>query len=106
MAAFNVTALTDLGYDEKTHFIDPTESRYRAVPFQQTDFSARSGPFGDVQIQSKVDFFTGLEAYKNVETVESKLSAYWATHTTSVTPTTLKTSTTKTPTSKAATKTA
>lgn len=106
MAAFNVTALTDLGYDEKTHFVDQMESRYRAVHFQQTDFSARSVPFKDVQIQSKADFFTGLEAHKNVETVEAKLTAYWAPHTTNVTPTTLKTSTTKASTSKAATTTA
>jgi hypothetical protein len=78
------------------------EPRYRAVPFQQTDFSARSGPFEDIQVQSKVDFFTGLEAYKNVDTVEAKLSAYWATHTSNAPPTTLKTSTTKASTSKAA----
>jgi bilirubin oxidase len=32
MAAFNVTALKDLGYDEKTHFIDPMEPQYRAKP--------------------------------------------------------------------------
>ena len=39
LGAFNVTALADFGYTEKTHFIDPMEERYRAKPFQDGDFA-------------------------------------------------------------------
>ena len=117
MAAMNVTALSDLGYDEKTRFIDPMEDRYRQKPFVQSDFAGRSGPFSDTAIQDKVDFFTNLEAYKNVAAVESRLEAYWATaktastatttaKATATTATTLKTTTSKvsTTTTPAATK--
>lgn len=90
-AAFNVTALSDLGYDEKTSFIDPMEQRYRAKPFSDTDLSGRTGDFSDASIQAKMAFFNGLDAYRNVVPVESRLDAYWATHT----ATTLVTSTTK-----------
>lgn len=91
MAAFNVTALSDLGYDEKTSFIDPMEERYRAKPFTIADLSGRTGDFSDASIQAKMAFFNGLKAYKNVLPVESRLQAYWATHTGA---TTLVTSTT------------
>ena len=61
MAAFNVTALTDLGYDEKTSFIDPMEPRYRNKFFSDSDLSSRSGDFSDSAIQNKVKFFTVLK---------------------------------------------
>lgn len=80
MAAFNVTALSDLGYDEKTSFIDPMEQRYRAKSFTEADLTARTGDFSDASIQAKVGFFNGLDAYRNVLAVESRLEAYWATH--------------------------
>lgn len=88
MAAFNVTALSDLGYDEKTSFIDPMEPRYRAKAFSDADLKARTNDFSDASINSKVQFFQSLEAYKNVAAVNSRLEAYWATK-----PTTLVTST-------------
>jgi bilirubin oxidase len=82
MAAFNVTALKDLGYDEKTHFIDPMEPQYRAKPFNDADFVNRNGDFSSDAIEAKVKFFQGLEAYKNVNVVETKLEEYWATRST------------------------
>src|SRR4051794_366440 len=43
LVAFNVSALTDLGYSDKTSFIDPMEPRYRAKSFQESDFTGRVG---------------------------------------------------------------
>lgn len=79
MAAMNVTALSDLGYDEKTSFIDPMEERYRAKSFSESDLSGRSGDFSDSKIQEKVKFFNELDAYRNVLAVESRLEDYWKT---------------------------
>jgi bilirubin oxidase len=79
MAAMNVTALSDLGYDEKTSFIDPMEQRYRAKAFANGDFTGRSGDFSAAAIQEKVGFFNGLDAYRNVKGVESRLEEYWNT---------------------------
>ena len=79
MAAFNVTALTDLGYDEKTSFIDPMEPRYRNKFFSDSDLGSRSGDFSDSAIQAKVKFFNDLEAYRNKKGVESALEQYWST---------------------------
>ncbi|KAM0708683.1 hypothetical protein Q7P35_005335 [Cladosporium inversicolor] len=79
MAAMNVTALADLGYDEKTTFIDPMEQRYRAKGFAGSDFTGRSGDFTDAAIKEKVKFFNDLDAYRNVLAVESRLEDYWKT---------------------------
>lgn len=79
MAAFNVTAISDLGYDEKTSFIDPMEPRYRPKSFNKNDFTARTGDFTDAAIQAKVAFFNSLDAYRNVGAVQSRLAAYWKT---------------------------
>ena len=86
LAAFNVTALQDFGYPETTRFIDPMESRYRAVGFTDGDFAGSgptfgSGPFSKDEIESKVNWFISLNAYKDVEGVEAALKSYWATHT-------------------------
>lgn len=87
LAAFNVTALQDFGYPETTRFIDPMESRYRAVSFQDGDFAGSApnvfgtGPFSRDQIESKVNWFISLNAYKDVDGVEAALKSYWATHT-------------------------
>jgi len=106
MAALNVTALSDLGYDEKTRFIDPMEPRYRAKPFADADFVGRTGDFSSSAIQEKVKFFNNLDAYRFAGETEEKLEAYWKTKSlggnsptpsstaTSSTATTLATSTT------------
>jgi bilirubin oxidase len=79
MAALNVTALGDLGYDEKTRFIDPMEPRYRAKPFADADFVGRTGDFSSSAIQEKVKFFNNLDAYRFAGETEEKLEAYWKT---------------------------
>lgn len=63
LAAFNVTELTDLGYPEKTFFIDPMEPRYQAKDFKDADFAGRTGDFSDQVIFDKMTFFANLDAY-------------------------------------------
>jgi bilirubin oxidase len=98
MAAFNVTALTDLGYDEKTSFIDPMEPRYRNKFFSDSDFKSRSGDFSESAIASKVKFFNDLEAYRNKDGVEKALEQYWNTKVSSTVAATTKSKGGSTPT--------
>lgn len=72
MAAFNVTALADLGYNE-TAFIDPMESRWRAEAVTAAKFTAAA-------ITQKVQFMASLEPYNNVEEVYDVLEDYWENH--------------------------
>ena len=72
MAAFNVTALADFGYNE-THFIDPMEGRWRAE-------TASADKFTPDAITAKVQFMASLQPYNNVDEVLRKLDEYWATH--------------------------
>jgi FtsP/CotA-like multicopper oxidase with cupredoxin domain len=73
MAAFNVTALLDLGYNE-TAFRDPMEARWRAEPVAAAKFTPSA-------ITEKVQFMASLEPYSNVEEVYDVLEEYWDTHT-------------------------
>ncbi|KAH8886064.1 Cupredoxin [Thozetella sp. PMI_491] len=73
MAAFNVTALLDLGYNE-THFIDPMEPRWRAQ-------DATPDKFTPAAITEKVQFMASLQPYNKVDEVFSVLDQYWATKT-------------------------
>lgn len=86
LAAFNVTALSDFGYTETTRFIDPMEPRYRAVSFDDKEYSGRKGPFSEIEIKKKLDFFIKLDAYNKVDEVEKALAEYWSTHKTGATP--------------------
>jgi len=70
MAAFNVTALQNFGYSEKTSFIDPMEARWRAKPINSADFTAQA-------IQNRLAEFSSLDAYRNAHEVELALDAYW-----------------------------
>jgi FtsP/CotA-like multicopper oxidase with cupredoxin domain len=72
MAAFNVTALLDLGYSE-TAFRDPMEARWRAEPVAAAKFTPAA-------ITEKVQFMASLEPYSNVEEVYDVLEEYWDTH--------------------------
>ncbi|ORY03222.1 oxidase cueO precursor [Clohesyomyces aquaticus] len=81
LVAMNITAIKDLGYTDKTSFIDPMEPRYRAKPFSENEFKSRTGLFSDAQISAKVDWFVGLDAYAHVENAESALGKYWSTYT-------------------------
>jgi bilirubin oxidase len=99
LAAFNVTVLEDLGYTDKTRFIDPMEPRYQAKAFPDSDFTGRTGDFSDSAIAAKVNFFDSLDAYAHVDDAEAALVAYWATHTgvaATGTSTTAKTTSTST----------
>ena len=73
MAAFNVTALLDLGYPE-TAFRDPMEARWRAEAVTPAKFTPTA-------ITTKVQFMASLEPYNNVEEVFEVLDEYWDTHT-------------------------
>ncbi|KAK2034803.1 multicopper oxidase [Colletotrichum zoysiae] len=79
MAAFNVTALPDFGYNE-TKFIDPMEERWRAKPYVMADLRTRVGPFSDAAIEESVQLLANTEAYSNIDEVNQKLVEYWATH--------------------------
>ncbi|EJT77352.1 hypothetical protein GGTG_07264 [Gaeumannomyces tritici R3-111a-1] len=78
MAAFNVTALPNFGYNETTHFIDPMENRWRAKAFTTTDLGSRTGPFGDAEIEQQVMFLAGTNPYSNAEDITKSLDEYWA----------------------------
>ena len=75
MAAFNVTALPDFGYNE-TAYIDPMEERWRAKPYQIADFRARTGVFSDEAITEKVQFMAGLDPYSHVKEISEALDSY------------------------------
>lgn len=80
MTALNITALTDLGYDETTRFLDPMETRYRAKSFKAAAFTGRTGVFSNAQIDKKCKFFDGLNAYRDIDGVDKALEDYWSTH--------------------------
>jgi bilirubin oxidase len=71
MAAFNVTKLLDLGYNET--FRDHMESRWRAEPVTAAKFTPAA-------ITEKVQFMASLQPYNNVAEVLDVLDDYWATH--------------------------
>jgi hypothetical protein len=72
MAAFNVTALLDLGYDE-TAFRDPMEARWRAE-------AVTAAKFTPAAITEKVQFMASLQPYNKVNDVYDALEEYWDTH--------------------------
>lgn len=78
MAAFNVTALPDLGYPETTKYIDPMEARWRAKPFTADEFSGRTGVFSDASIQEAVESSALANPYADVAGVENALDQYYA----------------------------
>jgi len=92
MVAFNVSVLADLGYTDKTRFLDPMEPQYRAKSFVDSDLAARTGDFSDAAIKAKVEFFAGLDAYAHEGDAANALEAYWATHTATTLVTSTKTS--------------
>ncbi|OLN95270.1 Bilirubin oxidase 1 [Colletotrichum chlorophyti] len=79
MAAFNVSVLTDLGYEE-TQFADPMEGEWRAK-------KEEPGAYTFAAIKSRIEFMARFQPYNNVAEVESRLSAYWATKTIAPLPT-------------------
>lgn len=74
MAAFNVTALSNLGYNN-TKFIDPMEEQWRAKPYQAADMQARAGPFTDEAITNTVQSMASMQPYKRIEGATKKRHA-------------------------------
>ncbi|TPX07925.1 uncharacterized protein E0L32_010380 [Thyridium curvatum] len=74
MAAFNVTALSDLGYND-TSFIDPMEQKWRAKPYQVADFQARTGPFSEQAIISTVQAMANMQPYKRIDGAAAKAAS-------------------------------
>ncbi|CAD0087863.1 unnamed protein product [Aureobasidium vineae] len=70
MAAFNVTALETLGYDNVESLDDPTDSRFVAQ-----DWSADA--YADDQIQSKLNYLGNLGAYNEQSQIVSAVAAYY-----------------------------
>lgn len=77
MAAFNVTALTNWGYNETTTYLDPMEPRWRAKPFGAGDFQARTGQFSDEAIAAAVLELAEEDPYSHVADVNEALDNYW-----------------------------
>ncbi|KAL1297993.1 hypothetical protein AAFC00_006499 [Neodothiora populina] len=92
MAAMDVKAIKDLGYDEKTTFLDPMDSTYRSKGFKEEEWQSRDGDFEDEKIGKKCEWFISLEAYKNADEVEGALETYWSTHTATTLQTSIKSS--------------
>jgi bilirubin oxidase len=85
MAAFNVTVLEDLGYNE-THYIDPMEERWRAKPEVSDDFQPQA-------IDDHVQWMASFSPYDKIDEVEKVLEDYYNNPKTSAAPSTLLTST-------------
>lgn len=77
MAAFNVTALVDFGYEETAGFADPMEDRWRAKKFSGDEFATRTGPFSERSIRAMVEEYTTANPYSDVNQVMNALDDYW-----------------------------
>lgn len=77
MAAFNVTALSNFGYNETTTYLDPMEARWRAKAFGAGDFEARTGAFSDDAIAAAVKELAEEDPYSHVADVNDALDNYW-----------------------------
>ncbi|KAH8886059.1 Cupredoxin [Thozetella sp. PMI_491] len=73
MAAFNVTQLDNLGYNETTDYGDPMDQRWRARPYALSDFQARTGIFSDAAIAAKVQELALEQPYSELTQVEEAL---------------------------------
>jgi bilirubin oxidase len=80
MAAFNVSALDNFGYNETTDFQDPMDARWRAQPYNHDDYLNRGGIFTDDAIIAKVDALARQQPYSEQDQVEAALTEYWTLH--------------------------
>ena len=78
MAAFNVTQLQELGYNEATDFSDPEDPRWSARPFVQSDWTAKTGPFTQQALTARVQEIARQQPYSEQPQVEAALAAAWA----------------------------
>lgn len=70
LAAFNVTKLLDLGYNE-TEFLDPVEPRWRAVTNTPDLFTTEA-------IIDRINFIASLGPYNDIIGAETALYDYWS----------------------------
>ena len=73
MAAYNVTALEGLGYDNVEGLADPTDSRFAAQWWTQDAYS-------DSSIQGTLSYLGGLGAYNETDEIKGAISAYYSTN--------------------------
>lgn len=78
IAAFNVTQLQELGYTETTNFANPVDPRWSARPYVQSDWTAKSGPFTQQAVASRVQEIANQQPYSELPQVEAALAAAWA----------------------------
>jgi hypothetical protein len=62
MAAFNVTVLSDYGYNA-TSLIDPMQPVFRAKSYTASDLTGRSGPFSNGEITKKMQLLANYQPY-------------------------------------------
>jgi bilirubin oxidase len=77
MAAFNVTQLQELGYDEETDFSDPEDPQWSAVAFVQSEWTGRSGLFKQQAIDARIREIALQQPYSEQTQVEAALAAAW-----------------------------
>jgi bilirubin oxidase len=78
MAAFNVTQLKELGYNEKTDFGDPEDPRWSARPFVQSQWTSKTGPFTSAAVTTRIQEIARQQPYSEQPQVEAALAAAWA----------------------------
>ncbi|KAF2203222.1 Cupredoxin [Delitschia confertaspora ATCC 74209] len=73
LTAMNISQLSEWGYDNSTHFIDPMEPQFRPKTITDDDFTEDA-------IMDKLQWFYDQDAYDhgNVSELVSSLDAYWA----------------------------
>lgn len=73
MLDFNVTALPGFGYKEKSRFLDPMDTRFRAQTYHGTNLKT--------VVQQTLPGFAALEAYTDIDRLEAAIDNYHATAT-------------------------
>jgi bilirubin oxidase len=76
MAAFDVTKLSNFGYNETTDFHDPEDVRWAARTYESSDLTARSGIFSEASIREKVNNLALEQPYSELDEVTAALDSY------------------------------
>lgn len=75
MAAFNISSLRDLGYNETDlSFIDPMDPEWRAQSYEEADDD------DDSIVTELLPRFQSTNAYQNITGMEKALDQYWESH--------------------------
>lgn len=81
VVAFHVIALGEgLGYKTTTDFADPIDARWRARPYAQADYAARSDVFSEQAVRDAVDTLAMEQPYSEREGIEEAITDYYRTH--------------------------